>query len=247
MHPYTCTLLGLALGLVVTPTFAALIGEVETNDSYATAQNLDGNFSTDAVGNIFDSTTVPHASVAGAIGPNGGINDVDYYMFTVAAAGSTGYFDIDDASDVSGGVFDSVLSLFDSGFNLLAFNSNTFPTDPGSLSRAPDRSLDSFLGTYTFGSADTYYLAVSSFGNVPLAFGNPPGDLTRPDGESDGTGYAGDSGPTNVDTANEFSRGTYTLHASLTAPGVTAVPEPGVLDLLGLGLAGLLALRRRAV
>ncbi len=103
MHYPTRTLAAAVCLVLSTPLHATLIGETETNDSFATAQNLNGNFSTDAVANIFDSTTVPHASVAGAIGPNGGTNDVDYYTFTVATAGSTGYFDIDAATGVAGG------------------------------------------------------------------------------------------------------------------------------------------------
>ncbi len=113
---------------------------------------------------------------------------------------------------------------------MLGVGDDSFPADPGSSA-----GLDSFFGTYTFGSAGAYYLAVSSCCNNPLALGTSTGGPTRPDGEFGGIARAGNSGPTSVNTTNGASAGTYTLHASLTAP----VPLPGALWLLSAGMAGL--------
>ncbi len=84
---------------------------------------------------------------------------------------------------------------------------------------------------------------MSSSSNFPLAVGTFTGNSTRPDGEFGASAYAGDSGPTSVSTTEGDFSGTYTLHAPLAAP----VPLPGALWLLGAGLAGLAAMRRRTV
>lgn len=210
---------------------AATLAEVENNDSFATAQDLSGYFSPAADPDIFGS--LPTASVSGL---NATASDVDYYSFYVAAAG-VGYFDIDYGMwDV-----DTTMSLFDSGYNLLAYVDDSWPTDPGSA-----HGYDSFLGTYTFTSAGQYYIAVSDYANFPLTTGSFTSSLTTPGGAFGGIAFAGDSGPTSVDVGSgggTLFGGEYTLHASIENPGAQ-VPEPSTLLLLGGGFAGLLFARR---
>ena len=90
-------LLSLSLG-GLNDAQAVTVVEVESNDSFATAQNLDGLFDLTANANIFNSTTVPHATV---LGTNGSTRDVDYYSFSVSMAASTGYFYIDCFYDLA--------------------------------------------------------------------------------------------------------------------------------------------------
>src|SRR5215204_2989079 len=59
---------------------AAVVTEVEHNDSIAEAQDLDASFDLSANPDISESTNIPHATV------NGTGNDTrDYYKFTVPA------------------------------------------------------------------------------------------------------------------------------------------------------------------
>ncbi|MEK6530975.1 MAG: PEP-CTERM sorting domain-containing protein [Deltaproteobacteria bacterium] len=221
-----------ALGLACTATAnATALLEVEGNDSFATAQSLNGYFSPAADPDIFGS--LPTASVSGL---NSSASDVDYYSFSVVAAG-IGYFDIDYGMyDV-----DTTLSLFDSGYNLLAYVDDSWPEDPGTA-----HPYDSFLGTYTFTSGGLYYIAVTDYANFPLATGSYVSGLTSPGGAFGGNAFAGDSGATSVNnTSGGFTLwgGDYTLHASIENPGAQ-VPEPSTLLLLGGGFAGLLFAKR---
>ncbi|MBD2535716.1 PPC domain-containing protein [Nostoc flagelliforme FACHB-838] len=134
------------------------------------ATNLRSNvFSTDANANVFNSTQVPWTSVEGNIGDNSvdsltGLrfplspeNDVDFYQVS-ARAGQTLTIDIDNGIGGNGS-FDSAVWLFNSKNELLAFNDDFFPEDPGSIS-----VLDSYL-QYGVESSGQYYIAVTSYGN----------------------------------------------------------------------------------
>ena len=71
---------------------AASVDEVEPNDSFAQAQNIDASFSLDEDPNITNPTTVPHATIPGT-----GSFTTDYYSFTVPEAGvsNLSVFDVD--------------------------------------------------------------------------------------------------------------------------------------------------------
>ncbi|MBX9826325.1 MAG: pre-peptidase C-terminal domain-containing protein [Xanthobacteraceae bacterium] len=96
-------------------------------------------------GNIFSSTTIPHATVVATASGQG----QEFYAVTVGA-GDQVIFDIDHGS------FDTVIQLLDAGGSQLAFNDDN-AGDPGS-------SPNSSLLSYTFAEAGTYYLAVGMYG-----------------------------------------------------------------------------------
>lgn len=140
---------------------ATYISEIELNDSFSEAQNLDGYFSLDADADIFFSTWAAHVSVNAT---NSATTDVDYYSFTVSTVGIIYYFDIDYGYDVGDSV-DTTMGLFDSSGNALAFNDDSYLADPGS-----DHYRDSFI-LYTFADPGIYYIAVSNYQNFPLESG----------------------------------------------------------------------------
>lgn len=147
MTKFTQLMLGI-VGLAFTPAIAnaAEVAEGAINNTLATAQNIDGNFTLDANPNITDSTTLPHATI---IATNTEA-DYDYYSFTVGAAGRRGVFDIDNDPYQ----FDSFLALYSASGTLLATNDDFFPVDPGT-----DLQADSYL-TYVFTTPGLYALRV---------------------------------------------------------------------------------------
>ncbi|MDQ3330741.1 MAG: hypothetical protein M3552_08810 [Planctomycetota bacterium] len=87
---------------------AGFVLESEPNNTLATAQNINGNFTLDFSSNIGDvagnntSTTIPHVTISGT-----GDGTYDYYSFFVAVAGSIGIFDIDFGYDNGPGSVDT--------------------------------------------------------------------------------------------------------------------------------------------
>lgn len=134
------------------------VTEVESNNTFALAQSLDGRFSLrfDPHINEYEtntSTTRPHVTVAGT-----GNNSRDFYKFTVANAGDVGVFDIDQTVN-----FNSYITLYDSAGNYLSGSDDFYGVDAGSSTYQ-----DSFL-TYYFSSPGVYYLEVGAccIANVP--------------------------------------------------------------------------------
>jgi hypothetical protein len=129
---------------------AAPVNEVEPNDSFAQAQDLDGSFSLEYDPNIFSSTTIPHATVNGT-----GNYTYDYYSFRVPEAGTSarlGILDMDRAMYS----FDSYLWLYDGSGRLLQFNDDS-TTDPGSV-----HPFDSMIH-HVFATPGTYYVQVGRY------------------------------------------------------------------------------------
>jgi hypothetical protein len=226
----------LLMGGTVSSVFASTINELEvngsaTNNTLSSAQVISGSsFTTNTNPNVFGS--LPTVSIQG----KGGNGDVDFFSF-VTRGGKT-YFDIDGAL----AAFDTILSLFNSKGKLIAFGDDSVPPDPGSAS-----DKDAFLGSIDL-PPDTYYIAVSDFGNFPNALSSGTGfsDLFRPDGAIGGTAITGaTTGDTTFGTSGTQGGQLYTLHISSAGSGAAKVPLPGSLMLLSIGGVAFLASRKR--
>jgi Bacterial pre-peptidase C-terminal domain len=152
------------------------------------ATKLQSNvFSSNENPNVFNSTQVRWTSVEGEIGddsvdPLTGLgvaleprNDVDFYQVS-ARKGQTIAIDIDNGIGGDGSV-DTMVWLFNSDNQLLAFNDDSFPEDPGSIF-----GFDSYL-QYGIQESGQYYIAVTSYanfwdGNSWTNFGFGTGDYT---------------------------------------------------------------------
>lgn len=148
--------------------------EVESNNTIATAQNIDDlGFSLDFDANIGDrttntSTTIPHLSILGS-----GDGSFDFYSFTVANAGDRGIFDIDFGASATD-PFDPEIFLFDILGNQL-FSSTGIPaqSDDSSVTDGAGGSvsgLDSFLD-FTFAAPGTYIIGVAAFNSTAVTGG----------------------------------------------------------------------------
>ena len=168
---------------------AAVVSEVEPNDSIAQAQNIDASFDTSQNADIASSTDVPNATVNGT-GEVGVDPTHDFYSFTVPAGDPVRVIlDIDHTTpDITPSTYDSWIELYDStGASIDSSDDN--PGDPGSTTDDPN-GRDSRIvreGENTL-APGTYYVAVGSccVGPVPagatyklhVSVGN---DTTPPD------------------------------------------------------------------
>ncbi len=131
---------------------AAPIAEVESNDTQATAQNIDGiGWGLAADPNIANATTRPHITVNGM-----GDNTIDNYSFTVINAGDVGVFDID--ATTAG--FDSIITLYNAAGNVVRQNNDSLLTDGAGGSASTG---DSFI-QITFSAPGRYVLEVDMVG-----------------------------------------------------------------------------------
>ncbi len=140
-----------------------LLGDGDSSSSlFPSSQSLNSLFTLGFDEDIQNSTTQTHATVQGT-----GSGTVNYYSFTVAAAGLSVVLDIDYADqNIGASDFDSWIVLYDSSGNQLSYSDDDYGGDPGSVD-----SHDSYLSN-TLGSAGTYYVAVGSYSGLsPIPVG----------------------------------------------------------------------------
>lgn len=165
---------GLAIAFLgmVGRTEAALVMEVEPNNTFATAQFIaDLSFTLEADPNIGDkagndtSTTLPHATVKGT-----GNNTFDFYSFNVPKP-TLLILDIDNAMFVGPGpqvvAVDHELFLFASDGTLLATNDQA----PIAWGRAGSTSVNDPFIEYQVNNPGTYYVAVASYNSLGVHAG----------------------------------------------------------------------------
>jgi hypothetical protein len=150
MRILSCVLAACAAASFSSVASASIVGEIEPNNSFGTAQNLDGLFSLGGDPNVSNSTTIPYVSV---ISGQGGSN-ADFYSFTVGQANTVGIFDIDYGMPD----FDSTFALYDANQTFLQYWDDA-AIDPGS-----EHGYDAFAN-YTFANAGLYYLRVATYNN----------------------------------------------------------------------------------
>lgn len=144
---------------------AYLTESYQDNSAFSTAQFIDSRYFDSKFDRDINSefgtnvsTSSLHASVMAT-----GDNTADYYSFNLQTGQA--FFDIDYAASF-GGVFDSWIELYDSSFNLLAFDDDSSPRESGSFS-----GLDSFI-SYNLSNDGLYYVAVGSYpNNSKIPFG----------------------------------------------------------------------------
>lgn len=138
---------------------AAVVVEVEGNDTVATAQNVDAAFSLDFRDDVGDtvqntSTMFPHATIEAT-----GDDTFDYFSFTVAPGVTKLIFDVDHTSSTAAlQPFDTKIFLYDSGGGFHGDNDNALAISDGALGSAS--LMDSYLevlnptpGLYAIGIA----------------------------------------------------------------------------------------------
>lgn len=150
--------LGLVAMLSVIATgssFATQVFDGATNGAMATAQNLDASFSSEFVADIYNSTTVPHATATRLFG---GATQYDWFTFT-AAAGKVITLDIDQGMND----LDSYLRVYKVSDSSFVTSNDDSSGDPGSIH--PFDSFLSFLAPFS----GLYAVEVAQWVHSPIS------------------------------------------------------------------------------
>ena len=183
----------------------------------------------DSGDSIATSQAAGSAIAGGIIGGLGGTGDVDMYSFTWNGGGL--YIDTFQPF-----LYDTQLFLFDAAGAGVLGNDDHGSACPGAAGSGLQSCLDLSGGL----AAGTYYVAISAFNNDPVDGAATP--MMSCSGFTTQCLSAGGiltswTGPSGTQGGNN-----YAINFTPTNP----VPEPNVLILLGIGLAGLGFARRRA-
>ena len=221
-----------SVGLCGTITESEANGS-SSNNTLATAQAIpDSAFTTPAPIGVFN----PNLSATTIKGLGGG-QDVDFYSFQ--GAGPVQFSITDNPY-----TFSTVLSLFDSSGDLLAYDDSSDPLKPGSAS-----TNDSYIGTYTLPTPGTYYIAVSNAGaSIPVYPDTSSCTgfdvLIRPDGGNGGYSTSGCNSSSSI----------FSFAGSQPASGsraytlvIAQTPEPGTLGLMLMSAVAAALCRKRRV
>ncbi len=220
--------------VLCSPVVGAVITESETNNTgsnnqFATAQAIAASaFTAPAPLGVFGG-----ASLTATVRGNGGNSDVDFYSFVASGSLQLSITDVPYT-------FATIVSLFNSAGQLLAYDDSSTPLKPGSVS-----TNDSFVGLFTLPNPGLYYVAVTS---ADFSIPNYPDTsscsgfnvLTRPDGGFGGiatTGCSASASPFFVNGVQPSSPSAYTLQ-------IAQAPEPGTWVITALGIA-LVTLRKK--
>lgn len=130
------------------------------NNSTANAVNLNGAFDLVFNPNIFDSRTLPHATINATVGSTA---ELEYYAVQMAGPGRI-LIDVDAWVSTT----DSVIQLLDANGTVLDVNDDA-SVDPGDSGSFPSNNsrID-----FNVGAAGTYYVVIGGFGTsstVPIA------------------------------------------------------------------------------
>jgi hypothetical protein len=153
----------LCAAILASPAHAAVTSKIEPNNTTATAQNIDADFSYGERYGVENSATWQWAAIQAQ-----GDGSDDYYSFTVPVGGAQAIFDTDFTTTTAG----TVIRLYSSGgsqLNAIGPNGN----DEGSLSGE---------STYPYGdsrlyrttsplAAGVYYVRVQRSGSLPMKTG----------------------------------------------------------------------------
>jgi len=162
---------GLLLGTMASQVQGGFLTSTNAG-TYAAAQNVDGNFTTNFLVNVKDSLTIPHVEITRAAGAS----IRDYYRFSTF--GGTTYLDIDSYNGSFS--FDTMIGIWDSTGTLLDFNEDSTydlgDHDPNVNEFNSNLTLNLSAGTYTVGISG-FFAIYGDFGEIDGIPGFPGPDI----------------------------------------------------------------------
>lgn len=145
---------------------AAVVAEIEPNDSLAAAQNVDAYFTMDYRDDVGDttqntSTLYPHATIEAT-----GDETFDYFSFTVAPGVTKLIFDVDHTSSTAVlQPFDTKIFLYNAGGAFFGDNDNALLISDGALGSTT--LMDSYF-EFLDPAPGVYVIGVARDDSIPL-------------------------------------------------------------------------------